>query len=255
MRSYSLLIILICGLSTTAQFAGNEEIEVRDLIEIEDAEAEAIEVEETVDRIDFTRGIFLNADTLYKQEYTGEEYTYREPKEYKPKEPAPTPDRPNLNIGPLIGFIFKALLVLVAIAGLYFLYLSLSNLRLKRGTHKNRVVSTREQEKDLSDPEELDDDSLEALLNKAIAEENKILAIRYYFLMYLKKLQDVEVIAYHRDKTNAEYLSEIESPQLSEQFVKLSYIYEYAWYGKKVISDEVFSSVEQTFKHQIGTVK
>jgi hypothetical protein len=135
------------------------------------------------------------------------------------------------------------------------LYISLSNLRLQRNAAKNRVVATHEAEKDLTEPEELHDGSLDSLLKRAKTDGDHILATRYYFLMYLKKLQDVGVIKYHRDKTNADYLSEITNPKLSEQFIKLSYMYEYAWYGKKEITDELFATVEQTFIHQIGNVK
>lgn len=246
MRSFSLFIILWIGSLCFAQFAGSEELEV-----FENLVEEQEELEQT-DHSDFTRGTFLDADTSYKSNYTGEEYTYREPKTSEPKEPI---KRPDLNIGPLIGFIFKALLVIVGIALLYFLYISLSNLRLQRNAAKNRVVATHEAEKDLTEPEELNDGSLEALLKRAKTDGDHILATRYYFLMYLKKLQDVGVIKYHRDKTNADYLSEITNPKLSEQFIKLSYMYEYAWYGKKEITDELFATVEQTFIHQIGNVK
>ncbi len=253
MRSYSLLAILLVVQVCTAQFAGSEETEVYDISELPMDDLPSINEAPVIDRSDFTRGTLLDVDTSYKSNYNGPEYNYKEPKEPEPiKERKP---KENLNIGPVIGFIFKALLVIVGLAGLYFLYLSLSNLRLQRNSQKNRVISTAEQENDLADPEELNDGSLESLLRNAKANEDYILATRYYFLMYLKKLQDVEVIKYHREKTNADYLGEIQNPQLSEQFVKLSYMYEYAWYGKKEISSEVFNTVEKTFVHQIGTVK
>jgi hypothetical protein len=73
--------------------------------------------------------------------------------------------------------------------------------------------------------------------------------------MYLKKLQDHKVITYHHDKTNAEYLIEIDDATRSEQFVKMSYIFEYVWYGKKALTAELFATVEQTFVTQIDKVK
>lgn len=252
MRSCSLLTILLVGQLCFAQFAGSQAEEVYEIIEVENEEIRSINDVDIIDRSDFTRGTFIKADTSYKSNYTGPEYNYTEPTVPEPVEPKV---RPKMNIGPVIDIIFKVLLVIVGIAGLYFLYLSLSNLRLQRNGHKNRAVATNEIDNELTDPEELNDGSLEALLKKAKAGEDYILATRYYFLMYLKKLQDVAVIKYHRDKTNAEYLSEIENAQLSEQFVKLSYMYEYAWYGKKEISAAVFQTVEKTFVHQIGSVK
>lgn len=253
MRKYSLVCILLLGQLAFGQFDDYEvEAELYETVIEEDGV-------DDIDRTDFTRGDYLDADVEYKSDYTGAEYNYREledeEKEEQNEKPSHQKDTGSTNFGPVIGFIFKAILLLVALAGLYFLYLALSNLRLNKRGEKNRVISAQETENDLAQPEELDDNSLEGLLARAKAEHNYTLAVRYYFLMYLKKLQDHKVITYHHDKTNAEYLTEIADATRSEQFVKMSYVFEYVWYGKKALTAELFATVEQTFVTQIDKVK
>jgi hypothetical protein len=81
------------------------------------------------------------------------------------------------------------------------------------------------------------------------------LAIRYYFLLYLEKLEKNEYIVYNKDKTNTDYLLELKQETHIAEFIKVSYLFEYVWYGKKAIDQETFASLEKTFNDQINTIK
>ncbi len=74
------------------------------------------------------------------------------------------------------------------------------------------------------------------------------MAVRYYFLAYLQKLNKDEIIEYHRDKTNREYRYEIADSAVRNQFDVLCRVFDYCWYGERDLSEEQFRNAEQIFK-------
>ena len=51
---------------------------------------------------------------------------------------------------------------------------------------------------------------------------NYPLAIRFYFLLYLEQLEKQNIVNYHRDKTNQDYILEMKNDDHIAQFLKLS---------------------------------
>lgn len=80
------------------------------------------------------------------------------------------------------------------------------------------------------------------------------LAIRYYYLWLLKKLSDNEIIDWHWDKTNSDYLYEIKNSSLKKDFEYLSYVYDYSWYGDFPIDEAAFLKAEKAFKKTLNTL-
>lgn len=85
-------------------------------------------------------------------------------------------------------------------------------------------------------------------------ESNYKLAIRYYYLWLLKKLSDREIINWHWDKTNGDYLYEITDSSLKKDFEYLSYVYEYSWYGDFPIDETSFIKAEKAFQKTLNTL-
>jgi hypothetical protein len=85
------------------------------------------------------------------------------------------------------------------------------------------------------------------IINNALHNNNYRLAIRYYYLWLLKSLSDKGAIEWDIEKTNSDYLSEIQSEDLKKDFRFLSYVYEYSWYGEFEINDTDFSKTETAF--------
>jgi len=79
------------------------------------------------------------------------------------------------------------------------------------------------------------------LLDSALKEKDYRLAIRYQFLLTLQKLSKNDIIEWHFDKTNSDYLTEIKQPQLQNGFKKITYLYDYIWYGEQTIDDIKYS--------------
>lgn len=80
------------------------------------------------------------------------------------------------------------------------------------------------------------------------------LAVRYYYLWLLKKLSEREIIEWHWDKTNADYLYEIKNCTLKKDFEYLSYVYDYSWYGDFPVDEKAFAKAEKAFRNTLNTL-
>jgi len=96
--------------------------------------------------------------------------------------------------------------------------------------------------------EDIHNAHIEGLLQKAIQNKEYRLAIRYYYLSVLKLLSDKKLIDYHKDKTNSEYLFEIENIATRKDFSYLSYVYSYVWYGDFPVDEANFKLAEQKYQ-------
>ena len=67
------------------------------------------------------------------------------------------------------------------------------------------------------------------------------------FIKTLKHLSSKEIINWQINKTNRDYYYEISDNNIKEQFVKLSQIFSYVWYGDFEINEEKFIEFEQNF--------
>ncbi|CAM3378404.1 DUF4129 domain-containing protein [Aequorivita lipolytica] len=89
--------------------------------------------------------------------------------------------------------------------------------------------------------------NIKKLIEKALASKEYRLAVRYYYLLILKKLTDAELINYEFDKTNSEYFAEITSEKINSGFRKVTTLYDYIWYGSFAVTETDFKKAEHTF--------
>lgn len=92
------------------------------------------------------------------------------------------------------------------------------------------------------------------LVSQSSSDGQYNLAIRYYFLWVLKKLADREIIDWHWDKTNSDYLYEIKNSTLRKDFEYLAYVYDYSWYGNFPIDTTAFAKAEKAFQKTLNTL-
>lgn len=76
-------------------------------------------------------------------------------------------------------------------------------------------------------------------------------AIRYQFLYILKKLSDKKLINWNPEKTNKDYVRELKTDSIQQEFSQLSYIFDYVWYGEFEINETTY----QKFKSQYQSFK
>ncbi len=101
--------------------------------------------------------------------------------------------------------------------------------------------------------ENIEQIDFENLISKALKEQNYRLATRYLYLKSLKSLANKQVIEWHYEKTNSDYLNEIKDRQLKTLFKRVSYIYDYVWYGEFPIDEESFNKNKVDFNQLIKT--
>ena len=73
------------------------------------------------------------------------------------------------------------------------------------------------------------------------------LAIRYYYLWLLKKLNQAGFIEYDIEKTNSDYQRELTAEKLSDDFAYTSYLYNYIWYGEFEVNDAQFDQARLAY--------
>jgi hypothetical protein len=188
------------------------------------------------------------ASTDYKERYTGEQFEYNELKE-KAINNSSLP-----NLVPLLQIIFYLFCGLAIGLIVFLLYKFFSNLNLEART-KLKPVTYNESETGLPKKVEIDPEDLAARIADAKAAGDFALATRFYFLLYLQKLQQKDLIRYHQDKTNADYLAELKNDSITSQFIRVSHLFEYVWYGKKPINATSYATIETLFNDQIAAIR
>lgn len=143
----------------------------------------------------------------------------------------------------LILLLFAALVIILMIV-----------LKLRPGS-----LFRRSAEKDLAPVEEAAEDihkiHFESELDKAIRLKNFRLALRIMYLETLKKLTDKNMIAWRPEKTNWDYVRELNDPQLKKPFTEITNAYDYAWYGEFAIDEPLFRMMQDkmnTFRKTMG---
>ncbi|MFK5982446.1 MAG: hypothetical protein QM499_05995 [Flavobacteriaceae bacterium] len=95
--------------------------------------------------------------------------------------------------------------------------------------------------------EHIEQINLEELIKNALSQSDFRLAIRYMYLKTLKDLSINNLIDWHYDKTNFDYQNELKSPNLSDSFGRVSYLYDHIWYGEFGLDESEFSKAKKEF--------
>lgn len=74
------------------------------------------------------------------------------------------------------------------------------------------------------------------------------LAVRYQFLLILKKLSDKKLISWNPEKTNRDYSYEIKNENLKNKFADLALIFDYIWYGEFSVDYDAYVKFKEQFQ-------
>lgn len=92
-------------------------------------------------------------------------------------------------------------------------------------------------------------------LQHLVADGKFRLAVRLLYLRALKKLSDAQIIQWQPDKTNYNYLTEINKPELKRDFSDLTLQFDYIWYGDFPIDANKFEPIKQSFNQFNNQIK
>ena len=148
------------------------------------------------------------------------------------------------------GFIntkaFEVILWLCVVGGfvaVLIIYLSNNNASLFRSSKK--IMG------DQADTDPETDDifniNYEKEINKAVNAGNYRLAVRLHFLQLLRNLSSKNIIQYAQDRTNFDYILQVQQASWYPLFFRLTRNYEYAWYGHFDIDQYKFDAIRKDF--------
>lgn len=102
--------------------------------------------------------------------------------------------------------------------------------------------------------EDIHQSDIDKKLNEAIRDKNYRDAIRYYYLILLKKLDAIEFIQWEIGKTNRDYQKELQNKSILDDFIKLSGVYEYSWYGNFEVNENQFARWQAGFNEALQNI-
>lgn len=189
-----------------------------------------------------------------KEKYNDKEFQYTEEEEVEKKEKKEDlSSSGSAFVGVFLVFISKIFPFLLGAIIVFII------LKTFLGTETNfwnfKKTKKKVAEKLVYEDEDIHDTDIDRLLQNAINNKDYRLAIRYYYLSVLKDLSNKKLIDYHKDKTNSEYLFEIEDKIKRAEFSYLSYIYSYVWYGDFPIDETNFKLAENKYKSFKNSLK
>lgn len=83
------------------------------------------------------------------------------------------------------------------------------------------------------------------LIQHAIDIKDYRLATRYLYLSNLKLLSEKEIVHWNVNKTNSSYYYEIKDSVLKDAFTRITYIFDYVWYGDFQLNEYEFADVRK----------
>lgn len=151
-----------------------------------------------------------------------------------------SPDSPNLNsLGDKIQIIAIALaLVLIALG----IYAALRQPLDRRVARPNAQITPENID------QHLENAHIDPMLAQALAARDYALAIRYQYLRCLQKLGLRQLVKLAAEKTNRQYLRELENSGLKSEFARLTLVYENIWYGRAPVDLPRYEELSAMYK-------
>jgi len=115
--------------------------------------------------------------------------------------------------------------------------------------------------KKITDPDlEVFDEDIHAInfneiIENAVKNGNYRTAVRYLYIKFLKTLTDNELIEWEINKTNKDYYKEMKNTEYFSVFKRLTFVYEYVWYGEFEIDNVRFAVYNDDFNQVFKKIK
>jgi hypothetical protein len=150
-----------------------------------------------------------------------------------------------------VGILLKIIAVLIVVFVIYLIVKALMN---KEG----QWIFGRNSDKKGMNYNEIEKNlhlvDFEKLIKETLASGENRLCIRYYYLWLLKKMSEKHLIVWDVEKTNSDYLYELQNQSQKEDFAYLSYLYNYIWYGEFELDEATFEKAKNAFETTIKSI-
>jgi len=111
------------------------------------------------------------------------------------------------------------------------------------------------QEKLETESLDLPSENFDEKISQAMGAQDYRLAVRWMYLKSLQLLNGKGLIRYHADTTNHEYLIQFGEHEQKNNFRFLTHAYDYAWYGRFMISAAQAEMLQQQFNQFYIAIK
>jgi len=130
----------------------------------------------------------------------------------------------------------------------FFLSTSLSGLAEKKIEEINSIDST------LVDAD-MSSVDLSKLIEQAEERKDFRLALRFNYLKLLRNLDDKQLIHWKAEKTNSDFIQELKPSRIKSEFIDITRLYEYVWYGEFELSTiEEYQESKKAFDSLFNTL-
>ena len=153
------------------------------------------------------------------------------------------------NLWNYVALILKILVIIGIGVLIIWLFSKYYSSRQKPSAQHQNLVNLSEEEQLLRQKDLL------SLVEEAEQNENYRLASRYLFLNTLKHLKEKKIIDYQFQKTNSDYKSEITKDIIKTDFIYLSRLYEFVWYGDFELNVSDFKKIKSRSENLIINIK
>jgi hypothetical protein len=141
---------------------------------------------------------------------------------------------------------FRVLVWLIIIGGfIAFLIVYLSNSETALFRRRNKSINDKSEEVETEDIFAI---NYSKEIDKAIRNAEYRVATRLMFLRLLKQLSEKKIIEYRQDRTNLDYLMQLNQTSYYKDFFRITRNYEYSWYGLFEIKPEAFAVIKNDFE-------
>ncbi|MBU2995114.1 hypothetical protein KO500_01650 [Cellulophaga baltica] len=195
----------------------------------------------------------------YKEDYKGATYDYVESISYV--------DKFNAWLKDLISNLFsirdenalniienlKILLYVLIIGGVVFLIVKMVLNKEGRWLFKRKKDAANELDYEIG--ENIQEVNFEALIDEALQAKDYRLAVRYNYLLVLKKLDQYNIISYDSQKTTYDYQIALEGTAYATGFNKATYYYTYIWYGEFAIDEKEYTTASTVYSQILKSFK
>jgi len=149
-------------------------------------------------------------------------------------------------------FIVNIFPYIIAVLMILLLLKIFLNIRTDSIMARSNVISKIQ----ISEDEEIiQNKDIKALIEKALANNDYRLAIRYHYLFILQRLELKQYINWEIQKTNHDYEREISDEKLKTSFKNLTYLYDFVWYGHFSVDQSNYKKAVSQFDRMEGLIK